>query len=83
MIAYDLISRTLHNIDGIQISRYDYDLGQSIDIAYFTPAEWSSRTAADFRTQNVKHWFLQFEFDHSHVDNSLAVSKCIIHVEIW
>ena len=83
MNAYDLIARTLHNIDGIQISHYDHDMGETIDIAYFTPAEWNSREAADFRSRNVKYWYLQFVFDHSHVDNSMTISKCIIHVEIW
>lgn len=83
MNAYELISRSLHNIDGIQISHYDYDMGETIDIAYFTPAEWNSRAAADFRTKNVKHWFLQLVFDHSHIDGSVSVSKCIMHIEIW
>jgi hypothetical protein len=83
MSAYELVIKSLHNIDGIQISQYDHDMGETIDIAYFTPAEWNSRAAKDFRNRNVKYWFLQFVFDHSHVDNSLAVSKCIIHVEIW
>lgn len=83
MTAYDLIARSLHNIDGIQISQYDHDMGETIDIVFFTPAEWNSRTAADFRIKNVKHWFLQLVFGHSHFDNSIAVNKCIMHIEIW
>lgn len=83
MSAYELIIKSLHIINGIQISHYDSDMGETIDIAYFTPVEWNSRTAKDFRNKSVKHWFLQLEFDHSHVDNSLAVSKCVIHIEIW